>query len=514
MSGMGTVRKLLNVPRVGAQKRQLGMLDGRTKEARRLKGLRAIEDGSVHSRKPSVKIEIEDSEDEKKSEAEEREGTEAEAADGEDAEGEEQCDDSEFWKDLEGQEFDEENLHDEFRRTELRREAMRRKEVLDDFPKEALKRKDQRSTAEDEDVAKRMRTDFYAMVMMAASQYDLPKRNGQGFNERRCNSWMSRSELRSLRRLLQLPVKAARIHFAPRKRLQRPPNEQPRKRISVLLGEEPNMALLVQEEAEDMRKNPRRKAPFLWRGMTIFVDAQEKKGEESLSEVYVQKEGKTFATTWDPKKADLWYIFLAREKQRRLVYEVFLRRMKQNGKELDPKFFDKDEEQAFKQADQKEWQSWVDNGVMRLLTKEEASRVPSNKVFRISLRWVRVNKNKEVDFLSRLVAKSRLVVPGHADPGLGDFRSDAPTTNPIAVRLVKVLATSRSWTTMIFDVVFLSSGLFVRLQHFQRSVCQSTKGGPPIYHYDQGDSTLCTTTDFEISLWIVRGSTPLVSQSS
>lgn len=253
MMGMRTVRKLLNVPRAGERKTQLGILDGRTREAKRLK---AIEDGSVHTRRPEVvKIEIEDSD-------EERNGLLDEAHDegraDEDVEGQEEDvsrvsqedaseeDPDEFWRELERQE--EEEAFDQLKLDELRKEAVRRKDALEDFPRDALKRKDYR-VENGEEIAKRIKTDFYAMVMMAASQYDLPKKKiGQESGERRCNSWLSRSELRSLRRLLQLPVKAARIHYAPRKRLQRPPNGRPRKRISVLLGEEPSMALLVQEE--------------------------------------------------------------------------------------------------------------------------------------------------------------------------------------------------------------------------------------------------------------------------
>ena len=461
MMGMRTVRKLMNVPRVGARKTQLGILDGRTREAKRLK---AIEDGSVNTqRQEVVKIESEDSEEEPEPIEEIRSGEEAEEAaedeiedESRESKGESPDEESEFWRDLERQEIEAD--YEQIRTEEMRREASRRREVLEDFPREALKRKEQKSET-GEEVAKRIKTDFYTLVMMAASQHDLPKRRkGQVDVERRCNSWLSRSELRSLRRLLQLPVKAARIHYAPRKRLQRPPNDKPRKRISVLLGEEPSMALLVQEEEEDMRRNPRRKAPFLWRGMTMFLEVEEKKEEPPMKEVYVEQGGKIYGTSWDPQKADVWHGFIREEEKKRQIYETFLLRMKQNGKELDPKFFDKDEMESFKEADRKEWQSWVDNGVMRLLTQEEAKKVDQRKVFRIPLRWVRVNKNKEVDYLSRLVAKSRLVVPGHADPGLGDFRSDAPTTNPISVRMIKVLAMSRKWTTKIFDVstAFLS----------------------------------------------------------
>ncbi len=462
MSGMRTVRKLMNVPRFQQHRQQLGILDGRTKEARRLKALKALEDGSVHTHPAPgevVKIEAE-SEDEKaesedeKAESEERRMTDPEDEDPQaDADQAEESDDS-FWRDVRRQEEE----YDEREQEEVRRLGeMKRKQCLDDFP-EVLKRR-RAYVVSPEKVAGSLNADFYAWVMMAASQQDFPRQKGQ--RSHRCNSWLNRSELRSLRRLLQLPVKAARVHYAPRKRLQRPPNDQPRKRLSVLLGRDPGLALLVQEEPEDLKKNPKRRAPFLWRGLTLFVDSSPSssvKTDDPLEEVYVEKDGKTYGVPWDPQKADLWYDFVKEEKLKSSIYELFLLRMKENGKELDPRHFDEKESEAFRQADVKEWESWVKNGVMKLIPPSEAKKIPSEKIFKIPLRWVRVNKNKDIDFLSRLVAKSRLVVPGHADPGLGDFRTDAPTTNPISVRLIKVVAITREWVVMLFDVstAFLS----------------------------------------------------------
>jgi hypothetical protein len=37
---------------------------------------------------------------------------------------------------------------------------------------------------------------------------------------------------------------------------------------------------------------------------------------------------------------------------------AFILKMKANGKELDPKWFDKKEKQAFDEADEKEWKAW------------------------------------------------------------------------------------------------------------------------------------------------------------
>ena len=490
MRGMRTVRKLLAGSQALERQKQLGIEDGRRRQGQRR--MRAIEDGSVNTHGPlgegpRVEEVSEDDQAEREVEADqeggesasepEREGTEAELREGEESDQTDNLSDlsdGAFWKKVEDDEkryWEEERKYrdageqlEELRLTELRREAALKETVLDDFPAQALKRKPKLRLG-DEEVAKRVKTDFYAFVMLAASEHDLHRRDGDiPRGERKCNQWLGRQELRSLRRLLQLPVKAARIHYAPRKKMQKPPNSKPRSRLSVLIGQDPSMALMVQETPDEASQNPRRRAPFLWRGMTLFIeDDGVKRSEgagshEGLKRVYVEKEGKMFSAPWDPEKEDVWYEFLQEEHKRRIAYEVFLLRMKENGKELDPRFFDKNESDAFKEADIKEWDSWIQNGVVKELTDEEAKRVPRHKVFRIPLRWVRVNKNKDVDHLAKLQAKSRLVVPGHADPGLGDFRTDSPTTNPVSVRMVKSLAVTRDWTVMMFDVstAFLS----------------------------------------------------------
>ena len=456
MRGMRTVRKLMAGSQFLERQKQLGIEDGRRSQTRKRR-VKAIEDGSVNTHGDGEEPWDEEQEDE----AEEEEDPEEQPEDEEDERQEDNwsdLSDETFWKKIE----DDEKAYcdeDDLRTSEVRRGAALHDTAMDDFPRQALKRKPGQMRSADEEVAKRVKTDFYAFVMMAASEPDLQKKSSEAGGERRCNQWLGRQELKALRRLLQLPVKAARVHYAPRKRMQRPPNERPRSRLSVLIGEDPSMAVVVQETASELVQNPRRRAPFLWRGMTLFIeDEEEQKETEKLRRVYVEKDGRMFSMPWDPEKEDVWYQFLHDEHQKRLAFEVFLLRMKENGKELDPKFFDKDEAEAFKEADIKEWDSWIQNGVVKELTSEEASKVSKHKVFRIPLRWVRTNKNKDVDHLARLQAKSRLVVPGHADPGLGDFRTDSPTTNPVSVRMVKSLAVTRAWTVMMFDVstAFLS----------------------------------------------------------
>ena len=51
-----------------------------------------------------------------------------------------------------------------------------------------------------------------------------------------------------------------------------------------------------------------------------------------------------------------------------------------------------------------------------------------------------------------------MTIPGRRDPQLGLYRTDAPTTSPLAVMVVATLAASRVWYLIFFDVstAFLS----------------------------------------------------------
>lgn len=77
------------------------------------------------------------------------------------------------------------------------------------------------------------------------------------------NQWISREEVRQMSRLLDLPVSAARLHRAPKKKLQPHPQPRRKRRITMTLLKEPGQAILVDESKEDM-KRPKR-------SMTLFV---------------------------------------------------------------------------------------------------------------------------------------------------------------------------------------------------------------------------------------------------
>ena len=143
------------------------------------------------------------------------------------------------------------------------------------------------------------------------------------------------------------------------------------------------------------------------------------------------------------------------ELERQAYFEAFILQNKQNGKELDPRLFNQEEKAKFKESDLKEWKSWLQNGVIKRLTPEEASKVDRRNVFPAPVRIVRVNKGAMQGVLT---PKSRIVIPGHLDPHLGSFRSDAPTVPWVVVQMAKSLGVIKSWLFLIFDVttVFLS----------------------------------------------------------
>ena len=271
------------------------------------------------------------------------------------------------------------------------------------------------------------------------------------------NEWVTRYELMLLRQLTGLPVTAARLHRAPRKKMMRPPKVTSRARLTVMIGRDPVDSFVSEETAEEVKKNPRRKVSFPWRGMTLFIrDPAEPKKDEQMYPTYIKGEQGLFEAflTYEERKIfeEIW----VEDTKNCLMAEIMLLKLKQSGKELDPKAFNEEEWAKFQASDAREWEQWHDNSVMRRVPPEEERNIPKSKIFRSPLRMVRVNKSGGV--LLPLIAKSRLVVPGHLDPGLGMFRTDAPTTSLTATRLAKAVAAGRGWAGWAFDVstAFLS----------------------------------------------------------
>ena len=81
------------------------------------------------------------------------------------------------------------------------------------------------------------------------------------------------------------------------------------------------------------------------------------------------------------------------------------------GRELNAKFFDDDEREAFFKSDADQWQKYVDHEAVTVIPP--AAKISKLKILPIASRFVRTNKGeKEV-----LKASSRLVVPGHLQDG-------------------------------------------------------------------------------------------------
>ena len=290
---------------------------------------------------------------------------------------------------------------------------------------------------------KRVKESFIAGIMAAA------------LGGSHANAWMNKDEIHQLRRILGMPgITCARIHKMPRKRLEKLPVDRygkslKRSRLSILIGEEASDVFVLDHRFKDAVAT---KMTFPWKGMSIFYHERPPKPKNVIYFQTPQGIAKTTLHENDVKWFQQEVAMFERECRLRESYYL---RLKQSGKELDPRCFDKTENKAFQDSDRKEWESWIKNETVRLLSRKEALKIPKAKIFKIPLRFVRTNRALNT---GKLIAKSRLVAPGHQDPGLGEFRTDAPTTDPLAVNLTKSIAASLDWHTWVFDVetAFLS----------------------------------------------------------
>ena len=294
----------------------------------------------------------------------------------------------------------------------------------------------------EEELRQRFRPEILHYAMLNLSQPQV-----------RANEWASRKEVTQMSQLLDLPITSIRYHTAPRKKLQKPPKRNGRRRITLIFGEETGTAMICQEEPWEVEARPNRKAPHSWRGATFFVREEEQKVVTKAGKVYVELPSGVYGV--QVEDFEEWMRLRREEEDRQAWQEAFVLVNKQNGKELDPKFFDQAERKAFEEADGKEWKSWVENKVVRRLTEEELRTLDPKEVFKAPTRMIRVNKGM---LSNSFVPKSRLVIPGHRDPHLGSFRSDAPTTSWTCVQLTKIICLTRKWTAAGFDVstAFLS----------------------------------------------------------
>ena len=79
---------------------------------------------------------------------------------------------------------------------------------------------------------------------------------------------------------------------------------------------------------------------------------------------------------------------------------VFQLVMKHNAKELNPQFFDADEQAKFDTADMAEWRQWITNQVVKLVDPEEEKRNPASKIITAPMLILRVNRGKLPDLVT------------------------------------------------------------------------------------------------------------------
>ena len=312
-----------------------------------------------------------------------------------------------------------------------------RAELLDDVPHQFKKKADEASKEPEEPVPKRLKAAY--VFALSATVHDQRAKQ---------NQWLSKHELALLRHLTGLDVTAARLHTAPRKRLQPPPKARDRARTSILIGRDPSMTLVIEENATEVQKHPKKKTAFEWKGLTIFHNKRPKKEVKHKAYVAVPdgivevkmngSEMAEFEQEWRQEMMDI------------LMADALFLKLKTNKKELDPRCFDPEERKAFDAADRKEWQQWIDHKVIRVVPPAEARRIPKDQIIHLPMRFVRTNKATER--LAPLVAKSRIIIPGHLDPEVGQHRTDSPTAAVLATRILKFLAVSRGYVLYIFDV--------------------------------------------------------------
>lgn len=386
-------------------------------------------------------------------------------------EGSEAGDEDEFWEEVRQQEenYAQEEIErknkqvSEENKKDWRAKSLeeRKRRSVDDLPEQFKRRRIEEEAgayvAAQERIGQRFNSSFFHQVQFMVAEKDFSEEFSTKLqleeSRKLNNQWLSRQEVRQLSKLLDVPVSAARLHRTPRKRFQPLPSGRKRGRITVMLQETPGQVIISNEDSTQLEERPRRRAGSCWRGMTLFTRVKRPTKEEKEGKGYVEVKGEVYEVLVSERSR--WLELVEEEKERQLYHEVLLLKLKASGKELDPKWFNFEEAKKFQESDKKEWEAWIRNGVVRRLTRDEAKVVPSGAIFKAPLRMVRTNKSKDPNTLE---PKSRLVVPGHLDPGLGEFRTDSPTTTPTAVRMIKSICVTLRWTAWVFDVAtaFLS----------------------------------------------------------
>ena len=273
----------------------------------------------------------------------------------------------------------------------------RKRRSNDDVPEMMKKRKIEAEfgtyVAALEEIGPRFnRSLFHQIEVMVAEKElseELSKKLGLDETRKLNNQWLPRREVRQLSKLLEIPVSAARLHRTPRKRFQPLPSKKKRGRITVMLLETPGQVLVSNENSRQHEERPRRRAGASWRGLTLFTKGKQLKKEAEDGRSFVEIGQDIYEVPINDRSR--WVELIEEEKDREAYHQVLMLKLKASGKELDPRWFNFEEAEKFKESDKKEWEAWIKNGVIKRLTKEEAKTVPKEAIFKAPLRMVRTN---------------------------------------------------------------------------------------------------------------------------
>ena len=127
------------------------------------------------------------------------------------------------------------------------------------------------------------------------------------------------------------------------------------------------------------------------------------------------------------------------------------------AKELDWHSMDRDKQEQFRAAMDKNWQEHLDNDAVELVPPDQIGDIPRDRVFVVPPRFLLTAPSG--------VPKARLVVPGHLDPDApagtksgrkqlaGDIlRIDAPVGPPVGLHIILSICSSKRWRVGAFDI--------------------------------------------------------------
>jgi hypothetical protein len=268
------------------------------------------------------------------------------------------------------------------------------------------------------------------------------------------DSWLRHGELDGLSSLTGYKVTGARVHSRPRRRTFEHERFSGTRHLTLMCPQDNEGVVAWDDVPEVARKS--RKMPGSWTGLTLFYEERPRYGV--LTQVrYVDTPVGLLELALTQTEAEdvqdifeTWGGFVERAPiEEDALRHAFVLKLKNNMKELDQKSFDRKERQVFDEADVAEWRQWLASGAVEVVPGKEESKVARELIFTAPMRFLRTNKSRQPD---ELIAKSRLIIPGHMDPQLGLYRTDAPTTSGLAVLVVATLAAGRGWYLRFFDV--------------------------------------------------------------